>query len=62
MDAIKAATSRAAELLGVDAQVGTIAPGMQADLILVAGDPSADLACLADVRLVMKAGEVVHTR
>ena len=62
MDAIKAATSRAATLLGVEAQVGAIAPGMQADLILVAGDPSADLTALSQVHLVMKAGEVVYTR
>jgi imidazolonepropionase-like amidohydrolase len=62
MAAIKAATSRAASLLGVEATVGTIAVGMQADLILVAGNPADDLASLADVRLVMKSGEVVHTR
>lgn len=62
MDAIKAATSRAAELLGVADTVGRVQAGKRADLILVAGDPTVDLACLADVRVVMKAGEVVHTR
>jgi imidazolonepropionase-like amidohydrolase len=62
MDAIKAATSRAAELLGVADTVGRVQAGKRADLILVAGDPTVDLGCLADVRLVMKAGEVVHTR
>jgi len=62
MDAIKAATSRAASLLGVEATVGSIVVGKQADLILVAGNPATDLASLADVRLVMKSGEVVYTR
>jgi imidazolonepropionase-like amidohydrolase len=60
MDAIKAATSRAAVLLGVESQVGSIAVGKQADMILVAGNPADDLSCLATVALVMKAGEVVY--
>jgi imidazolonepropionase-like amidohydrolase len=58
MDALRAATLRAAELLGVDAQVGSLTPGKQADLILVAGDPLADLAHLSQVALVMRAGKI----
>jgi imidazolonepropionase-like amidohydrolase len=47
-------------LLGVEPQVGSIAVGKQADMILVAGNPADDLTCLATVALVMKAGEVVY--
>lgn len=59
MGSIQAATAAAARLLGVDAEVGTIEPGKQADLVLVDGDPLADLARLGDPRLVMQAGVVV---
>jgi imidazolonepropionase-like amidohydrolase len=58
MDAIKAATVNAAELLGVTAEVGTLEPGKQADLIAVAGDPLADVAALQSVAFVMKGGVV----
>lgn len=42
MGAIVAATRTNAELLGLDAEIGTLAPGKKADLIVVAGDPLAD--------------------
>jgi imidazolonepropionase-like amidohydrolase len=58
LDAIRAATIRAAELLGVEHELGRPAPGMLADLIAVGGDPTEDVSALADVRLVMKGGEV----
>lgn len=62
MNAIRAATLRAAELLGVEAQVGSLLPGKQADLILVAGNPIDDLSCLSRVALVMKAGHIYLDR
>ncbi len=62
MNAIKAATSRAAVLLGVEHFVGSIVPGLQADCILVDGDPLTDLAALGRVDMVMQAGRIVHTR
>ena len=43
MGSIQAATSRAATLLGLEAEIGTIEPGKRADLILVDGDPLQDL-------------------
>ena len=57
MAAIKAATSAAARLLGVDGEVGTVEPGRQADLVLVDGDPLADLRRLAEPVVVMQAGQ-----
>lgn len=59
MQAIRAATSTAARLLGIEADVGTIEPGKRADLILVDGDPLQDLRLLAHPRLVMQAGRLV---
>jgi imidazolonepropionase-like amidohydrolase len=59
VDAIRAATIRAAEALGREADVGQIAPGRFADIIAVAGDPTRDVATLRDVRVVVKGGGVV---
>ena len=58
MDAIKSATSRAAELLDRDGQLGVIAPGAYADIIAVSGNPLRDVKVLEDVRFVMKDGSV----
>jgi imidazolonepropionase-like amidohydrolase len=58
MDAVVSATSLAAQSLGLQDQIGAIAPGMQADLIAVEGDPSRDITALRRVRFVMKAGRV----
>lgn len=58
MDAIIAATSLNAESLGMQDRIGAIAPGMEADLIAVAGDPLADITALRRVRFVMKGGTV----
>jgi imidazolonepropionase-like amidohydrolase len=58
MDAIVSATSRNAESLGLGDQIGAIAPGMQADLIAVDGDPVKDITALGRVVFVMKGGKV----
>jgi imidazolonepropionase-like amidohydrolase len=60
MQAIVAATASAARNLDIHREVGTIEPGKQADLILVAGDPAADISRLGRVALVMKHGAVLH--
>jgi imidazolonepropionase-like amidohydrolase len=57
MDAIKSATSRAAEMLEMDGQIGVIAPGAYADIIAVNGDPVKDIKLLGDVQFVMKDGK-----
>jgi imidazolonepropionase-like amidohydrolase len=60
MQAVQAATVRAAECLGWDDRVGSLRPGRFADLIALDGDPLADdLAGFADVPFVMKGGDVV---
>ena len=58
LDAITSATSLGAEALGMGDQIGTIAPGMQADLVAVQGDPSKDITALRRVVFVMKGGKV----
>ena len=58
MNAIKAATSRAADLLEMQDDLGAIKPGAYADIIMVGGDPLANIAVLKDVRFVMKDGKV----
>ena len=57
--AIRTATVDAATLLGREDRIGRIAPGMDADIIAVAGDPVADVARLNSVDFVMRRG-VVH--
>jgi imidazolonepropionase-like amidohydrolase len=58
MQAIQSATSRAAELLGMSAEIGRVAPGVFADLIAVESDPLEDVAALKNVSFVMKDGVV----
>ena len=58
MDAIRSATSRAAEMLAMQGELGVIAPGAYADIIGVSGDPLKDIRELERVRFVMKDGSV----
>lgn len=61
-DVLVAATSSAAELLGVADQTGTLSPGKRADLVAVDGDPF-DLASLKPaIRLVYSGGRAVRRR
>jgi imidazolonepropionase-like amidohydrolase len=62
-DAIKAGTSIAAEVLGMSDSIGSIRPGLLADLIVVEGDPIADIRVLeTGLRSVYKGGVRVATR
>jgi imidazolonepropionase-like amidohydrolase len=58
--AIVSATSLNAEALGLRSEIGQVAPGFQADLIAVDGDPSRDITALQRIVFVMKAGRVVR--
>jgi imidazolonepropionase-like amidohydrolase len=58
MQAIQAATTNAADLLGRANELGSIKPGRYADIIAVAGDPIADIRLLENVAFVMKDGKV----
>jgi imidazolonepropionase-like amidohydrolase len=58
MQAIQAATSNAADLLGHANEVGSIKAGKYADLVAVSGDPLKDISLLERVEFVMKDGKV----
>ncbi|HLB39137.1 MAG TPA: amidohydrolase family protein [Actinomycetota bacterium] len=59
MQAIRSATSVAAELIHWQDRAGRVAPGLFADLIAVPGDPTEDITLLETVPFVMKGGQVV---
>jgi len=58
MDAITSATSVSAESLALGKVIGTIAPGFEADLVGLAGDPLTDITAVKRVSFVMKGGKV----
>ena len=58
MDAIVGATSLAAESLGLGGQIGALAPGFQADVVAIRGNPLDEIDALRRVSFVMKAGIV----
>ena len=58
MNAIMGATSINADAIGLKEQIGALAPGMEADLIAVDGDPLSDITALMRVVVVMKGGKV----
>jgi imidazolonepropionase-like amidohydrolase len=59
MAAMISANSLGAEALGMSAQIGTIAPGLEADIIALDGDPLKDITAVRRVVFVMKGG-IVH--
>jgi imidazolonepropionase-like amidohydrolase len=58
MDALISGASVAAESLGMADRIGTIAEGMQADLVAVEGDPLTDITAVRRVAFVMKGGKI----
>ena len=58
MDAIMSATSVSAESLGMGKEIGTVAPGFQADLVATDGNPLEDITAVRRVVFVMKGGKV----
>ncbi|HYT33186.1 MAG TPA: amidohydrolase family protein [Thermoanaerobaculia bacterium] len=59
IDAIRSATTAAADLLGLAGQIGVVEAGAWADLVAVAGDPLQEVSVLQKIDWVMKGGEVV---
>ena len=65
MQALQAATGWAAECLGWEDRLGTVEPGKLADLVVVDGDPLADISVLRDparIALVVKDGKIAADR
>ena len=60
MQIIVAATANAARVSNIANQVGTLEAGKVADILVVRGDPLADLETLLDVRLVMREGVIIR--
>lgn len=62
VEALAAATSRAARILGLDGEIGRVRPGFRADLVLVEGCPAGDVSALRDVAHVWRDGVLRHSR
>jgi imidazolonepropionase-like amidohydrolase len=58
LEAMVSAQSRAAESLGLQKEIGSVAPGLQADIIALDGDPLKDITAVRRVVFVMKGGRV----
>ena len=59
IDALRSATSTAAELLGLGNTIGTLEAGKLADIVAVTGDPTSDISAVEHVAFVMKEGKIV---
>ncbi len=59
IEVLAAATTVNARAFHIDDKVGAIRPGLLADLVAVAGDPTRDVAAVRQIRLVMKGGSIV---
>jgi imidazolonepropionase-like amidohydrolase len=58
MDAIVSATSLSAKSMRLDKTIGTLAPGFEADIIALDGDPTTDISAVKRIAFVMRAGKV----
>jgi imidazolonepropionase-like amidohydrolase len=60
LEVLRAATAGNARVLHLESRIGRVAPGLDADLIAVAGDPIQDIAATSRVQFVMQAGAIVR--
>ena len=60
IEALQAASIRAAELLGLSSEIGSLEPGKIADVIAVSGDPTSDIRAMQKVVFVMKGGVILR--
>lgn len=58
IEALRAGTANGADLLGIKDKVGTLEPGMLADIVAVPGDPVKDIRVTERVRFVMREGQI----
>ncbi|MGZ3820692.1 MAG: amidohydrolase family protein, partial [Mucilaginibacter sp.] len=58
MEAIKAATTSAADLLGLSNKIGSVSKGKFADIVAVDGDPLTDIKTMKNIAFVMKEGKI----
>ena len=61
LEAIQCATQNGAKILEMDDEIGTVAEGYCADLLVVEGDPEKDINSLDQVREVYRAGELLYS-
>lgn len=59
LQALQAGTSLAAKLLNAEDVIGSITPGLSADLIIVKKDPTSDISALREILFVMSAGRII---
>ena len=57
-EAIQAATLQGARVLGLEDEIGTVRPGRRADLLVLDGDPLADLGATRRIRHLLQDGEL----
>jgi imidazolonepropionase-like amidohydrolase len=62
VQALRFGTSAAADLLGLGDEMGSLAPGKRADLLVVDGDPTSEILALREVRLVLRDGSRVEIK
>ena len=59
MEAIVCSTKTSAECLGIEEETGTLEVGKSADVVIVNGDPTADIKAMHDVSAIVAQGNVV---
>ena len=61
-DILTSLTTNPARRFGLDEKSGRIAPGMEADLVVLDGDPSKDIGALARVKYTVRRGRIIYRR
>ena len=59
MDVVISATAINAKILGAEKDIGTLTPGKYADILIIDGDPLADLSDMRNVHMVLKGGNII---